>query len=246
MRSLIDPLWLLIAVLVVAIFVNFKNLQINRTVKLLSRVSIAILVFLSTGVATSIFDKILATKTSPKADWSPEFIFVLGGGYEVGATPPEDFLGTESTRRVTAASILWRKYPNALVVFSGGQPGTENERASTRHGELSSEHAVSLGLAESRIIIESGSLNTREHPTEALKLSGVSQDTKIAIVTSDFHLRRAVREFHRYFSDVSSFGTEDQGFSLSLFSFVPFTASLDDNTYRIKEFIGIIVYQLTS
>ena len=246
MRSLIDPLWLLIAVLVVAIFVNFKNLQINRTVKLLSRVSIAILVFLSTGVATSIFDKILATKTSPKADWSPEFIFVLGGGYEVGATPPEDFLGTESTRRVNAASILWRKYPNALVVFSGGQPGTENERASTRHGELSSEHAVSLGLAESRIIIESGSLNTREHPIEALKLSGVSPESKIAIVTSDFHLRRAVREFHRYFSDVSSFGTEDQGFSLSLFSFVPFTASLDDNTYRIKEFIGIIVYQLTS
>ena len=246
MRSLIDPLCLLIAVLVVAIFVNFKNLQINRTVKLLSRVSIAFLVFLSTGVATSIFDKILATKTSPKADWSPEFIFVLGGGYEVGATPPEDFLGTESTRRVNAASILWRKYPNALVVFSGGQPGTENERASTRHGELSSEHAVSLGLAESRIIIESGSLNTREHPIEALKLSGVSPESKIAIVTSDFHLRRAVREFHRYFSDVSSFGTEDQGFSLSLFSFVPFTASLDDNTYRIKEFIGIIVYQLTS
>ena len=246
MRSLIDPLWLLIAVLVVAIFVKFKNLQINRTIKLLSRVSIAILVFLSTGVATSIFDKILATKTSPKADWSPEFIFVLGGGYEVGATPPEDFLGTESTRRVNAASILWRKYPNALVVFSGGQPGTENERAATRHGELSSEHAVSLGLAESRIIIESGSLNTREHPIEALKLSGVSPESKIAIVTSDFHLRRAVREFHRYFSDVSSFGTEDQGFSLSLFSFVPFTASLDDNTYRIKEFIGIIVYQLTS
>ena len=246
MRSLIDPLWLLIAVLVVAIFVKFKNLQINRTIKLLSRVSIAILVFLSTGVATSIFDKILATKTSPKADWSPEFIFVLGGGYEVGATPPEDFLGTESTRRVNAASILWRKYPDALVVFSGGQPGTENERASTRHGELSSEHAVSLGLAESRIIIESNSLNTRQHPIEALEISGVSPESKIAIVTSDFHLRRAVREFHRYFSDVSSFGTEDQGFSLSLFSFVPFTASLDDNTYRIKEFIGIIVYQLTS
>ena len=147
MRSLIDPLWLLIVVLVVAIFAKFNNPKINRAVKLLSRVSIAILVFLSTGVATLIFDKILATETSPKDDWSPEFIFVLGGGYEVGATPPEDFLGTESTRRVNAASILWRKYPDALVVFSGGQPGTENERAATRHGELSSEHAVSLGLA---------------------------------------------------------------------------------------------------
>ena len=200
MRSLIDPLWLLIVVLVVAIFAKFNNSKINRAVKLLSRVSIAILVFLSTGVATLIFDKILATETSPKDDWSPEFIFVLGGGYEVGATPPEDFLGTESTRRVNAASILWRKYPDALVVFSGGQPGTENERAATRHGELSSEHAVSLGLAESRIIIESVSLNTRAHPIEALKLSGVSQDTKIAIVTSDFHLRRAFGEFNKHLS----------------------------------------------
>ena len=241
MRSLIDPLWLLIAVLVVAIFVKFKNLQINRTVKLLSLVSFAILVFLSTGVATSIFDKILATKTSPKADWSPEFIFVLGGGYEVGATPPEDFLGTESTRRVNAASILWRKYPDALVVFSGGQPGTENERAATRHGELSSEHAASLGLAESRIIIESGSLNTREHPIEALKLSGVSQDTKIAIVTSDFHLRRALGAFEKHFNNVESFGTGDASSGLSWLSFVPLSTHLDENVYRIKEFAGIVI-----
>ena len=241
MRSLIDPLWLLIVVLVVAIFAKFNNSKINRAVKLLSRVSIAILVFLSTGVATLIFDKILATETSPKDDWSPEFIFVLGGGYEVGATPPEDFLGTESTRRVNAASILWRKYPDALVVFSGGQPGTENERAATRHGELSSEHAVSLGLAESRIIIESVSLNTRAHPIEALKLSGVSQDTKIAIVTSDFHLRRAFGEFNKHFNNVKAFGTGDAASGLSWLNFVPLSTHLDENVYRIKEFAGIVI-----
>jgi len=241
MRALIDPLWLLTVVLVVAIFAKFNNPKINRTVKLLSRVSIAILVFLSTGVATLIFDKILATETSPKDDWSPEFIFVLGGGYEVGATPPEDFLGTESTRRVNAASILWRKYPDSLVVFSGGQPGTENERAATRHGELSSEHAVSLGLAESRIIIESVSLNTRAHPIEALKLSGVSQDTKIAIVTSDFHLRRARGAFEKRFDNVKSFGTGDAASGLSWLNFVPLSTHLDENVYRIKEFAGIII-----
>ena len=245
MRSLIDPLWLLIVVLAVAVFAKFNNPRINHAIKLVARVSITMLVFLSTGVATFIFDKILANETSPKADWSPEFIFVLGGGYELGANEAQDFLGTESIRRVNAASALWLKYPDASVVFAGGQPGTENDRAATRHGELSSEHAVSLGLAESRIIIESGSLNTREHPIEALKLSGVSQDSKIAIVTSDFHLRRALGEFHRYFSDVSSFGTKDQDFSFSLFNFVPLTTNLYDNTYRIKEFVGIIFYQLT-
>jgi len=246
MRALIDPLWLLIVVLVVAIFVKSKNPKFNRVVKLLARISIASLVFLSTSFATSIFDSLLNTEQAIKSDWSPEFIFVLGGGYEVGTTPPEDFLGTESIRRVNAASVLWRKYPRAMVVFSGQEPGTEGERPPTRHGELAAERAVSLGLAKSRIIIESTSFNTQGHAIQAKSLTGIKSDTPIAMVTSNFHLRRALREFQRYFSDVSSFGTEDQVFGFSLFSFVPFTSSLDDNTYRIKEFVGIIVYQLTS
>jgi uncharacterized SAM-binding protein YcdF (DUF218 family) len=246
MRALIDPLWLLIVVLVVAIFTKFNNPKINRVVKLLARVSIASLVFLSTNFATSIFDSLLNTEQTVKSNWSPEFIFVLGGGYEVGATPPEDFLGTESIRRVNAASVLWRKYPLSMVVFSGQEPGTEGERPPTRHGELAAERAVSLGLNKSRIIIESTSFNTQGHAIQAKTLSGIKSNTPIAMVTSNFHLRRALREFHRYFSNVYSFGTEDQDFSFSLISFVPFTASLDDNTYRIKEFVGIIVYQLTS
>ena len=246
MRSLIDPLWLLIAVLAVAVFAKFNNPRINHAVKLVGRVSIAMLVFLSTGVATLIFDKILATETSPKADWSPKFIFVLGGGYELGANTAQDFLGTESIRRVNAASALWLKYPDASVVFSGGQPGTENDRAATRHGELSSEHAISLGLAESRIIIESGSLNTRQHPIEALKLSGVSQDSKIAIVTSDFHLRRALGEFNKHFDRVEAVGTGDAASGLSWLNFVPLATHLDENVYRIKEFAGIAISKVFS
>ena len=246
MRALIDPLWLLIVVLVVAIFAKSKIPKINRIVKLLARISIASLVFLSTSFATSIFDSLLNTEQTVKSDWSPEFIFVLGGGYEVGATPPEDFLGTESIRRVNAASVLWQKYPLSMVVFSGQEPGTEGDRPQTRHGELAAERAISLGLNKSRIIIESTSFNTQGHAIQAKTITGIKSDTPIAMVTSNFHLRRALREFQRYFSDVSSFGTEDQVFGFSLFSFVPFTASLDDNTYRIKEFVGIIVYQLSS
>ena len=221
MRSLIDPLWLLIAVLAVAVFAKFNNPRINHAVKLVGRVSIALLVFLSTGVATLIFDKILANTA-------------------------QDFLGTESIRRVNAASALWLKYPDASVVFSGGQPGTENDRAATRHGELSSEHAISLRLAESRIIIESGSLNTRQHPIEALKLSGVSQDSKIAIVTSDFHLRRALGEFNKHFDRVEAVGTGDAASGLSWLNFVPLATHLDENVYRIKEFAGIAISKVFS
>ena len=241
MRSLIDPVWFLLLFLTFAIFVKVANTKLNRVIKLLTRVSISILVFLSTGVATLIFDQILATETSPRSDWSPEFIFVLGGGYELGANAAQDFLGTESIRRINAASTLWQKYPKSLVVFSGRQPGTETERAATRHGELSSEHAISLGLTETRIIIESTSSNTREHPTEALKLSEVKRDSKIAIVTSDFHLRRATGEFKKHFLNVESFGTGDAASGLSWLDFVPLATHLDENAYRITEFAGIII-----
>lgn len=244
MRSLIDPVWFLLLVLTVTTFVTVASSKLGRVIKLLARVSISMLVFLSTGIATLIFDQILATETSPGSDWSPEFIFVLGGGYELGANAAQDFLGTESIRRVNAASALWQKYPKSIVVFSGRQPGTETERAATRHGELSSEHAISLGLTESRIIIESTSSNTREHPIEALKLSRVKQDSKIAIVTSDFHLRRATGEFKKHFQDVESFGTGDAVSGLSWLDFVPLATHLDENAYRIKEFAGIIISKL--
>ena len=244
MRSLIDPVWFLLLVLTFAIFIKVANTKLSRVVKLLARVSISTLVFLSTGVATLIFDQLLATETSPGPDWSPEFIFVLGGGYELGANAAQDFLGTESIRRVNAASAIWQRYPKSMVVFSGRQPGTETERAATRHGELSSEHAISLGLTESRIIIESTSSNTREHPIDALKLSGVKRDSQIAIVTSDFHLRRATGEFKKHFLKVESFGTGDAASGLSWLDFVPLATHLDENAYRIKEFAGIIISKL--
>ena len=244
MRSLIDPVWFLLLVLTVTTFVTVANTKLNRVIKLLARVNISILLFLSTGVATLIFDQILTNETSPGPDWSPEFIFVLGGGYELGANAAQDFLGTESIRRVNAASALWQKYPKSLVVFSGRQPGTEDDRKPTRHGELSSEHAMSLGLTELRIIIESTSSNTREHPIEALKLSEVERDSRIAIVSSDFHLRRATGEFKKHFQDVESFGTGDAARGLSWLNFVPLATHLDENSYRIKEFAGIIISKL--
>ena len=90
------------------VFAKLKSDQVNRGVKLVGRVSLVMLVFLSTGVATFIFDKALATESSPKSEWSPEFIFVLGGGYELGANEAQDFLGTESIRRVNATTEIGR------------------------------------------------------------------------------------------------------------------------------------------
>ena len=241
MRPLIDPVWILVLLLSLGAFLIPKNIRSRKLLVATGKFALSLLIFLSTGVATFIFDAILTSESSPSTNWTPEFIFILGGGYEVGTNESHDFLGTESTRRVNAASEIWLQYPLAKVVFSGQQPGTKDDRAATRHGELSSAHAIQIGLDKSRMIIESASENTRQHPIEALKLSGVKPNTKIAIVTSDFHLRRASGEFKKYFSDVKSFGTDDTTNSISWLDFVPLATHLDANTYRIKEFTGIFL-----
>ena len=241
MRPLVDPVWILVLLLFLGVFLTPKNSRLRKFVITTSKFAVSLLIFLSTGVATFIFDAILASESSPSTNWTPEFIFILGGGYEIGANESQDFLGTESTRRVNAASEIWLQYPLAKVVFSGQQPGTQDDRAATRHGELSSAHALLIGLDKPRMIIESASENTRQHPIEALKLSGVKPNSKIAIVTSDFHLRRASGEFKKYFSDVKSFGTDDATNSISWLDFVPLATHLDANTYRIKEFTGIFL-----
>ena len=240
MRPLVDPVWILVLLLSLGVFLIPKNIRLRKILIATSKFALSLLIFLSTGVATFIFDAILASESSPSTNWTPEFIFILGGGYEMGANESQDFLGTESTRRVNAASEIWLQYPLAKVVFSGQQPGTQDDRAATRHGELSSAHALLIGLDKSRMIIESSSENTRQHPIEALKLFGVKPNTKIAIVTSDFHLRRASGEFKKYFSDVKSFGTDDATNSISWLDFVPLATHLDANTYRIKEFTGLL------
>jgi uncharacterized SAM-binding protein YcdF (DUF218 family) len=240
MRPLVDPVWILVLLLSLGVFLIPKNVRLHKVIVTTSKFALSLLIFLSTGVATFIFDAILASESSPPTNWKPEFIFILGGGYEMGANESQDFLGTESIRRVNAATEIWLRYPLAKVVFSGQQPGTQDDRAATRHGELSSAHALLIGLDKSRMIIESASENTRQHPIEALKLSGVKPNSKIAIVTSDFHLRRASGEFKKYFSDVKSFGTDDATNSISWLDFVPLATHLDTNIYRIKEFTGLL------
>ena len=246
MRPLVDPVWVLLLLLSLGTFSISKSARLHKILITTSKFVLSFLIFLSTGVTTFIFDAILANESSPPKDWKPEFIFVLGGGYEMGATEAQDFLGTESIRRVNAASVLWKKYPKAKIVFSGQQPGTEDDRAATRHGELSAVHATLIGLEKSRIIIESASENTRQHPIEALKVRGLTKNSLIAIVTSDFHLRRASGAFKKYFNNLESFGTNDVTSSISWLDFVPLASHLDDNTYRIKEFVGLLMRRVTA
>jgi uncharacterized SAM-binding protein YcdF (DUF218 family) len=112
-------------------------------------------------------------------------------------------------------------------------------------GARTASWAKNRGLSETRIIVEPILQKTRQHLIKVLKLAGVDRNSEIAILTSDFHLRRALAEFRKHFTNITGFGNGDSTDGLSWLDFVPLTTHLDENIYRIKEFAGVLVSLLS-
>ena len=64
-------------------------------------------------------------------------------------------------------------------------------------------HAIALGVPEEQIRIEYNSKNTKEHPLELIKMEDIDEDSKIRIVTSKWHMPRALDVFKKTFSNIS-------------------------------------------
>lgn len=177
---------------------------------------------------------------------APNFIFVLGGGYIPGVVPDEDVLIVESQRRVLHGVSIWKRYPNARIVFSGAAYDYDGLRGTDRLAKLMAESALSWGVPSSNILLETNSDNTRQHPIEALKLPGVTNTTPVAVVTSGWHMRRAQREFCRHFEQVQSYPAPHIRRSLNWKDFIPDASALDKNTTLLREWIGILWYTIIS
>lgn len=93
-----------------------------------------------------------------------------------------------------------QKYPNAYVLVSGGGTASESLPDVTEAGRMA-EWLIKKGVEKERIIVEDRSTSTYENIlfcTEKLRADypGV---TKLALVTSDYHIPRGALFFTSYF-----------------------------------------------
>ena len=243
MKLFISPfVWYLLAVLT-GLLVLRRSTDCSRT-----RIAngLVLLTLLTTLASTSpvgiLLERSLRVDRATVAGSTPEFIFVLSGGYSRGSTPSEDVLGTEGAARVRHAVNEWRSNRGSRLVFSGTTP--ETSRGRDRDGELMARAAASYGVPDSVLILEPRSKNTREHPIEALRIPGVMPTTHVAVVTSDYHMRRARREFCRYFEVIDSYPVPPSGGVTSLRDLVPQAERLSVNTVLLREWFGIVWYAI--
>lgn len=120
-------------------------------------------------------------------------IIVLGGAIGVARG---DVVMTTAAARMTKAVELARLHPQAKLVFTGGaanliSPVTKTEADGAR---LLFE---GLGLPQQRIILEDKSRNTRENATFTRDLVAPKPGERWLLVTSAWHMPRAMGVFRK-------------------------------------------------
>src|SRR5690606_29949930 len=118
-------------------------------------------------------------------------IVVLGGGIDsaISAARGTPAL-TQHADRMTAAAILARRHPEAKVLVASGEAALLPEGAS--EGPFMRQLLLELGVEPKRILLEPDSRNTAENAVFARLLADPGPDQRWLLVTSAFHMPRAV------------------------------------------------------
>lgn len=249
LRRLIDPLWPILTMLIGAVATQWRRVAMQRWAKFSMVAAISTLWIISTPFGALVLERPLVVESKLEAGWVPQYIYVLPAGYDLGDVPEHDSSGLETTRRVNRAAELWRRYPMASIVMAGSQPGMESLRDARQQGLLMKAQAERLGVVTEKIIIESQSLNTNGHAKVARDSRLHQPDDALAIVTSDFHLRRSRKEFSRFFGNIRMIGSDPSSNKTSfagtrLDSFLPTVDALSDSTIYLREYVALLVSDL--
>jgi uncharacterized SAM-binding protein YcdF (DUF218 family) len=175
----------------------------------------------------------------------PAGIVVLGGaiGPALSAARGTPALN-EAAERVTIVAELARKFPQARIVFSGGDPSLIGQ--GPREATFALALFESFGIAASRIELEDKSRNTFENAVLSKALAGPKPGERWLLVTSALHMPRAVGCFRQAGFEVVPYPVDwrTDG-SIDLKPFATVSSGLARTDVAVREWIGLLVYRLS-
>lgn len=165
------------------------------------RLSVASLVLLAVAGFSPLGSLLLHQLESRFPPWdpsrgAPDGIIVLGG--EISPRLSRDYGDTIFVRdadRLIAMAKLVRAYPSAHIVYSGGDANLSGEKLPET--EFLMPLFDGIGIPRMRVILESRSRNTAENATFTKELVQPRPGERWLLVTSAWHMPRAVGCFRQ-------------------------------------------------
>src|SRR5262245_59744503 len=175
----------------------------------------------------------------------PDGIVVLGGAVTTDvALARNDAALNEAAERMTATVELARRYPDARIIFSGGdgslvRSGNEPE-AALRLFER-------LGVAAGRVVAEDQSRNTVENAVLSKQIAAPKPGERWLLVTSAYHLPRAMGIFRMAGFPVEAYPVDwrTRGVEDALRPVPMIAEGLRGTDTAVREWAGLVVYWMS-
>jgi len=161
---------------------------------------------------------------------SGEVIVVLGGGLK-----PDGSAGISTQERVNYGAMLFKKGLGTYLVLTGGDRVNSQVEADQMY-----KIALNRGIPPKKIIKEAQSLNTYENAVYTKKiLLKYGINTKIILVTSPYHIRRALSCFKK-----EGFGASPAPVKNSEIYTYGFYQDFRNMRLLLHEYLALVYYRL--
>jgi len=217
----------------------------RRVGRALAAAALLLLAVLGLSPAPGLF---AATLEDRFPDWNPSAappagIIVLGGAIDPDLSRESGaaVLG-RSFQRLTVVPELARRYPEARIVYSGGNG--ELMPSAAREADYALPLLESLGVPRERLIAERESRNTAENAAFTRALVDPKPGERWLLVTSAVHMPRAVGCFRRVGFEVEPVPVGRTA-SLAMAPMRSLAEGLALLDGAAREWIGLIAYRLT-
>jgi len=211
---------------------------LGRKVKSVFYISLASAILLYLISIEPVKDKLLqpleSSYTQPKIV-DGDVIVVLGGGaYNTG------ILTEDSMKRLLTGFILHKRL-NKPIILSGGSAISVLPEA-----EVMKQMLIELGVDKNMIYTDKNSRDTNENAFFVKKLCQEKGFKKIILITSAYHMKRAVYLFRFTGLDITPYPTDfKMDKKYNIYSYFPKMNVIQDSTKAIREYIGYIFYKLS-
>jgi uncharacterized SAM-binding protein YcdF (DUF218 family) len=177
---------------------------------------------------------------------APDGIVVLGGSIDADLSAAHGAaIVRTAADRIIAAAALAHRYPNARVIFSGGNPNLVANDA--READFAGALFESLGTPKARLMMERRSRNTEENAEFSKALAAPKDGERWLLVTSALHMPRSIGLFRKAGFNVEAYPVDwrvGERADLLTFSAIALDG-LGRTDVAMREWMGLVAYRAT-